>query len=158
MSIASSYSKLDRLLASIGSFLQPVLLLVIRLYWGWSFFQTGKAKLSNIPAFVDRFTNWGVPLPKINVVLAGGTECICGLLLLAGLFSRVVSVPLMFTMTIAYLTAESEALHAIVKDTDKFTSATPFLFLLAALIIFIFGPGKLSLDALFFGTKSASAK
>ena len=33
-------------------------------------------------------------------------------------------------------------------DPDKFTGATPFLFLFAVVIIFLFGPGKLSLDAL----------
>jgi putative oxidoreductase len=77
---------------------------------------------------------------------------------MVGLFSRVISVPLMFTMVIAYLTADSEAWHSIIKDTDKFTGAAPFLFLSASLLIFVFGPGKLSLDALFFGSKNASMK
>jgi putative oxidoreductase len=32
-------------------------------------------------------------------------------------------------------------------DPDKFVKADPFPFLLAALIILVFGPGKISLDA-----------
>ena len=46
-----------------------------------------------------------------------------------------------------YATADKEALHAILSDTDKFTGAAPFLFLLACVIVFAFGPGKISLDA-----------
>ena len=71
------------------------------------------------------------------------------MLLLLGLFARPVAVPLIFTMIIAYVTADNEALHAIFSDTDKFVTAAPFLYLLAALIVLAFGPGKLSLDALF---------
>jgi putative oxidoreductase len=89
-------------------------------------------------------------MPKLNAILAGSTECVGGLLLLLGLGSRLVSVPLIFTMVVAYLTADREALNAIFSDTDKFTSAAPFLFLLTCLIVLAFGPGKLSVDALAF--------
>jgi putative oxidoreductase len=150
MNLASAYGKLDGLLATLGGWLQPVLLLVIRGWWGWSFFLTGKGKLMNLEKTTAFFTELKLPMPKVNAILAGSTECVGGLLLLAGLFSRVISIPLMFTMVIAYVTADSEALHAIFKDTDKFTSAAPFLFLLAAMLVFAFGPGAISLDALFF--------
>ena len=149
MNLSSRYSKLDGLLATLGGWLQPVLLLVIRGWWGWSFFLTGKGKLLNLERTTSFFTELGLPLPKLNAIMAGSTECFGGLLLLLGLGSRLVSVPLMFTMIVAYATADKEALAAIFSDTDKFTGATPFLFLLAALTIFIFGPGKLSLDAVF---------
>ncbi len=52
------------------------------------------------------------------------------------------------SMLAAYLTAENEALKAIFSDPDKFTGADPFLFLFAAVIILVFGPGKFSLDHL----------
>ena len=134
------------LLARCASFLACPLLLLVRVYWGWQFFGTGKAKLSDIPAFTERFASWGIPLPHLNVILAGSTEAICGLLLLAGLASRLVSIPLIFTMIVAYLTAESEALHAFFSDPDKFVSATPFQFMFAAILVLIFGPGVFSLD------------
>jgi putative oxidoreductase len=156
MSLASSYNKLDRLLATIAGWLQCLFLLVVRLYWGWEFFQTGKGKLMNLDKTTAFFTDLHIPMPKVNAVVAGSTECLGGLLLLVGLGSRLVSLPLMFTMIIAYATADNEALHAIFSDPDKFTSATPFLFLFAVVIIFVFGPGKLSLDALLF-KKTASA-
>jgi putative oxidoreductase len=154
MGLSSSYAKLDTLLATIGGALQSVLLLLIRGWWGWSFFLTGKGKLLNLEKTSAFFTELNLPLPKLNAIAAGSVECFGGLLLLAGLFSRVVNVPLIFTMLVAYATADREALQSVISDPDKFTGATPFLFLFAALIIFAFGPGKLSLDALLFKTRA----
>jgi putative oxidoreductase len=94
------------------------------------------------------FESIHIPMPHLNAILAGSTECFGGLLLLLGLFSRVACVPLIFTMIIAYVTAESDALKAIFSDPDKFVSAAPFQFLFVCLIVLAFGPGKLSLDAL----------
>ena len=87
-------------------------------------------------------------MAKLNAIMAGSTECVGGLLLLLGLGSRIITVPLIFTMIIAYLTAESDAAHAIFSDPDKFVTATPFLFLLACVIVLIFGPGIFSVDAI----------
>ena len=69
------------------------------------------------------------------------------------LFVVVVALPFLGGLK-SRTSADKEALAAIFSDTDKFTGATPFLFLLACVIVFAFGPGKLSLDAL-FGKKSA---
>lgn len=133
-------------LLKIASALQPVFLLVIRLYWGWQTFQSGYAHLSDVPAMVTRFTEWGIPFPTFNVYLSGATECICGLLLLAGLASRIVAIPLMINFCVAYLTASRATLMNIFHDPDAFVSDAAFLFLLASIIIFLFGPGPLSLD------------
>lgn len=158
MHLTSLYSKLDRLLATLGGWLQSPLLLIVRLWWGWSFFQTGKGKLMNLEKTAAFFESLHIPLPKVNAIAAGSVECVGGLLLLVGLGSRIVSVPLIFTMVVAYVTADNEAWHAILSDPDKFTGATPFLFLFASLLIFAFGPGKLSVDALLFGTKNGPSK
>ena len=136
------------LLIKCASFLACPFLLVIRLYWGWQFYGTGTAKLGDIPAFTERFASWGIPLPHFNVILAGTTETVCGLLLLAGLASRLVSIPLIFTMIVAYATAERQALFSIFTDPDKFTGSDPFLFMMAAVIVFLFGPGFFSVDRL----------
>ncbi len=150
MNLSSAYSKIDDLVTTLGGWLQPLLLLLIRGWWGWSFFLTGKGKLTHLEKTTAFFTELNLPLPKLNAIMAGSTECFGGLLLLLGLGSRLVSVPLIFTMIVAYATADKEALQSIFSDTDKFTGATPFLFLLACVIVFAFGPGKISLDALLF--------
>src|SRR5262249_49750176 len=88
--------------------LRSPLLLSLRLYWGWQFFMTGKGKLINLDQTVDFFTQLNLPFPHLNAILAGSTECFCGLLLLLGLGSRFISIPLIATMVVAYLTADNE--------------------------------------------------
>lgn len=133
---------------TVADFLQSPLLLVIRLYWGWQFAQTGWGKLTHLTRTASFFESLDIPLPRISAVLAGGTECVGGALLALGLFARPASVPLIFTMLAAYWTADRDALNAIGSDPDKFVTAAPFLFLFASLVVLVFGPGKLSLDAL----------
>lgn len=139
--------KLYALYVSLVSKLQSPFLLIIRLYWGWHFFLTGKGKLMNLDKVAGYFATLHIPAPRLNAIMAGSTECFGGLLLLLGLGSRIITVPLIFTMVIAYLTAESDAAHAIFSDPDKFVTATPFLFLLTCVIVLIFGPGIFSVDA-----------
>lgn len=147
MNISSGYRKIDGLLATLGGWAQSVLLLVIRLHWGWAFFLTGKGKLLNLEKTTAFFSSLDLPLPKLNAIVAGSTECLGGLLLIVGLGSRLASGALIFTMGVAYATAHREELGQIFSDIDKFTEAAPFLFLLASAIVFAFGPGKFSVDA-----------
>jgi putative oxidoreductase len=131
-----------------AAWLQSVFLLIIRLYWGWQFFLTGKGKLGDIPKVTGFFHSLGIPFPTLNAYLAGSTECFGGLLLLLGLGCRVTTVPLIFTMIVAYITASPDAVKNIFSKPDDFVTADPFLFMLAAVIVFLFGPGLLSLDGL----------
>jgi putative oxidoreductase len=57
-----------------------------------------------------------------------------------------VSLPLAFTMVVAYYTTELDAVKNIFDKPEDFINGAPFLFLLAALIVLAFGPGALSLD------------
>jgi putative oxidoreductase len=68
-------------------------------------------------------------------------------LLLLGLASRPVALLLVIDMMVAYVAADREALGFIFSDPGKFYGADPFTFLLASLIVLIFGPGKFSMDA-----------
>ena len=133
---------------SLISKLQSPFLLIIRLYWGWQFFLTGKGKLTHLDKIADYFATLHIPMPKLNAALAGTTECVGGLLLLLGLGSRIITVPLICVLTVAYLTADTEAVRNIFSKPDAFLSADEFLFLLTAVIVLIFGPGIFSLDAI----------
>jgi putative oxidoreductase len=131
-----------------ASFLKSPFLLIIRLYWGWQMFVSGHAHLSpdNLPAMIERFKGWGIPFPAVNVYVSGYTESICGILLLLGLASRLITIPLIINFCVAYLTASRATLLNVFHDPDAFVSDAAFLFLLASLIVFIFGPGVFSLD------------
>src|SRR5437763_579298 len=80
-----------------GGVFSHVFLLLIRITWGWQFFQTGWGKWKNLTRVAGFFESLGIPLPRFNAVLASTTECVGGLLLLVGLGARLVSVPLAFT-------------------------------------------------------------
>jgi putative oxidoreductase len=135
-------------LVKVASYLQSPVLLVMRLYWGWSFFQTGLGKLQNLERTTDFFQSLGLPMPGFNAVMAGTVECVGGLLLLVGLASRLTAIPLIITMVVAYLTADIDVVKNIFSEPDKFTAADPFLFLLTAVLVLAFGPGVFSLDHL----------
>jgi putative oxidoreductase len=58
-------------------------------------------------------------------------------------------------LTMAYVLGDREALLSFFSDPDKFIAAAPFAFLMVALIVLIFGPGRISVDAaisFFFGS------
>ena len=128
--------------------LRSPLLLFLRVYFFWQLFLTGLGKLSNIGKTSEYFTSLDVPLPTLNAYLAGATETFCSLFLIFGLASRLVAIPIVFTMIVAYLTADREAVTSMLSNSDKFVKADPFPFLLLALIVLTFGPGQLSVDAL----------
>ena len=135
-------------LIAVGNALRSPVLLLIRLFWGWQFFLTGKGKLMDLSKPAHFFESLHIPLPHLNAILAACTECFGGLLLLVGLASRLVSVPLMILLTVAYCTADIDRLRPIFSDPDKFVTADEFLFFFAVVIIFVCGPGAFSLDAL----------
>jgi putative oxidoreductase len=153
MNLKSCSGCLDRFLTVLGSWLQSPLLLAIRLYWGWHFVLTGWGKLHDLGKVTGYFQSLNIPAPHLNAIAASLTECTGGLLLLLGLFTRFACVPLAVLLSVAYLTADADALRMAFSNPDKFFAADEFLFLYAVVIVFCFGPGAISLDRLFFKKK-----
>ena len=135
-------------IVGIGEFFQSLFLLVIRLYWGYNFLLSGYGKLSDIPGTIEFFSQLHIPFPMINTYLVGGIEFFGGLFLILGLFSRIITIPLMTVMIGAYLTAHREAVLNLFSQPMDFINQSPFLYFLVCLIVFSFGPGKISLDHL----------
>ena len=63
-------------------------------------------------------------------------------------FLTLVPVLIVISMSVAYLTADFQAVSNIFSDPDQFVKADPFPFWLTALIVVVFGPGMFSIDAL----------
>jgi putative oxidoreductase len=117
-------------------------LTVARLALGWVFVQSGWGKLHNLPQVVEYFTHLGIPAPHLQAPFVAGVELAGGLLLLGGLFTRVVSVPLAMTMLVALLTAK----RADIATAGDLYGTVEFLYLLAFGTLAAFGAGVLSLD------------
>jgi putative oxidoreductase len=131
--------------------LQSPFLLVLRLYWGWQFLESGMDHLRNMSSFVTFMSSHGVPAPWFNAHFVAGLETVGGILLALGLASRLVAVPLTINMIVAYVVGDWDNLTAIFTDhAEDFYKALPFSFLLVSLIILVFGPGRFSIDHLIY--------
>ena len=129
-----------------ASALQSPFLLFVRVYWGLQLTQNGWGKLHNLGRVTEFFSSLGLPAPGPTAVFISTFEFLGGFLLAIGLFSRVIGFVLSIDMLMAYLVADREAFFAIFSDPGKFYVADPYTFLFAALLILIFGPGRIALD------------
>jgi putative oxidoreductase len=100
---------------------------------------------------VQFFTSLAIPAPALNAYFVSALEFGGGLLLILGLGSRLIALPLVIDMFVAYIAADREALFSLISNSDKFMGAAPFTFLIASLVVLIFGPGRMSVDALLAG-------
>jgi putative oxidoreductase len=140
-----------QVLIRFGFYLVPIILLIIRLAWGWELFESGSGHLnpSNLPAMFQRFTAWGVPLPHLSVYVSAYTEMIGGILLMIGLGARAISIPLFINFCVAYATASQDVvLNFFKQDPANFIDDKAFPFLITSLIMIAFGPGLISIDGL----------
>jgi putative oxidoreductase len=135
----------DRAFALV-SYAQSPFLLCVRVYWGWQLWQSGWGKLHNLYKVTEFFASLNMPAPGKMAVFIACVEFFGGIFFALGAFSRVTSLVLTVNLTMAYVLADREALFSMFSDPDKFTAAAPFNFLVASLLILIFGAGKLSLD------------
>jgi putative oxidoreductase len=143
-----------------ASSLESPFLLIVRLYWGWQMAETGWGKLGDLGKVTSYFASLGIPAPAWNAYFISGLEFVGGILLAIGLGSRVIAFLLACDMAVAYWLGDHDALLAFFSAPDKFAAAAPFVFLMASLIVLIFGPGKLAVDALIgrrFGHRTQSS-
>src|SRR5271156_592751 len=140
--------KLYDLFVRVASSLQSPFLAVVRVYWGWQIAQNGWGKLHNLAHVAEFFASLGLPAPGPTAAFVATFEFVGGILLAIGLLSRIAALGLVIDMTMAYITADREAFFSFFTDPGKFYNADPFVFLFVGLLILIFGPGKISVDAL----------
>ena len=116
--------------------------LLVRLFVGYFFFETGWAKAQNLEAMVERFVGWGIPFPRVSVVLSVYTELIGGALLVLGLATRLAAIPLLINMLVAIFTVNL----GNVTGLDEFVELDTPLYALVFLWLLVSGPGRVSLD------------
>ena len=146
--MSDSLRRLYGALARLGDSLQSLLLLAVRLYWGWQFAQNGWGKLHNLARVTKYFVSLGLPAPGATATLIALLEFVGGILLILGLASRLIAIPLLGDMFVAYVVADRQALFSFLSDPGKFYTADPYTFLFASLLVFVFGPGRFSLDSM----------
>ena len=96
---------LNKIIAYGTCLARNVVPLFLRILIGWQFFLTGKGKLTHIEKTTGFFSKLHIPLPEFHAYFIGTLETVGGLLLIAGLLTRLISLPLLGTLIVAYLTA-----------------------------------------------------
>ena len=129
-------------------YLQHPFLLFVRGYWGVQLIQSGWGKLHHLDKVTEFFTSLHLPAPGFTAFAISNLEFFGGILLAIGLFARLISLILTVNLVVAYITADREALFSVFSDPDKFYAAAPYTFLVASVIVLLFGPGIASIDAL----------
>ena len=137
----------------------PKSILLLRLMAGGVFFWEGLLKFVYANQGVGRFTKLGFPFPHLTATLIGGLEIVGGLLLLAGLSTRLIAIPFVAEMVVAILSTKISlylgtsplplppappqvgfwaVLHEIRSEYAQ---------MLTALFLLLNGPGEWSVDA-----------
>jgi putative oxidoreductase len=123
--------------------LSPFLLLAIRLWIARVFFSSGLVKISDWDATLFLFqTSYKVPIlpPEIAAPLAAAFELSMPVLLILGLFTRLAALPLLgMSLVIQFALGAAD---------PAYNNIEHFYWMFLLLTIFVFGPGKISLDHL----------
>lgn len=132
-----------------GSNLQSLFLLYMRLVWGHQAFITGIAKFVHISTVIQFFTSLNLSHPVFMAYAVASFETVCGILLFLGFASRLAAIPLIVIMASALSLAHSEAFIELrfLLEPALLVRQAPYPFLLTAVLVFVFGPGRISIDA-----------
>ena len=122
-------------------------MLLARLTVAYGFYTPAMKKWSDIQSVAGWFDSMGIPFPTLNAYLAASTELVGVVLLTLGLFTRLISVPLMIIMLVAIFTVHIS--HGFSAGDNGFE--IPLYYMLFLAIFASFGAGKMSLDHLLFG-------
>ncbi len=118
--------------------------LVVRVVFGYFWLETGIAKVHNLDGFTQRFVGWGIPFPAFSAGLSAWTELVGGLLIMLGLFTRLVCIPMLINMAVAVTLVVSANLMSL----DDYVEADEIVYSLIFFWLLVSGPGKASLDTL----------
>jgi putative oxidoreductase len=133
----------------IGSNLQSLFLLYMRLTWGHQFILAGWGKLHAIEWTAQYFESLDIHHPHFFAYAVGWIELLGGSALFIGLASRLASVSLIAITLTAIGTAHAKDISnfRFLFEPLSLVHLPPYPYLITALLAFIFGPGRISLDA-----------
>jgi putative oxidoreductase len=122
--------------------LRDIPLLLIRLVLAYGFWGPAMMKWGNMSGIADWFASMGYPFPLLNAYLAGTTELLGAILLFLGLGTRLISIPLMFTMIVAITTVHLG--NGFEAGNNGFE--IPLYYLIMLFTLLVYGSGKISVD------------
>lgn len=120
---------------------QSLSLLLARLVMAYGFYEPAVKKWKDMDGIATWFGSLGIPFPTLNAYMAATTEILGVLLLTLGLFTRLISIPLMVVMMVAIATVHFS--HGFAAGDNGFE--IPLYYMLFLFIFTAYGAGKYSL-------------
>src|SRR5580693_4957707 len=133
--------------------------LIMRVMAGGVFLSEGILKFVYTNQGVGRFTKLGIPAPEFTATFVGGLEIVGGILLILGLFTRVIAIPFIIEMIVAILTTKialylgtsplplPPALPKVGFWAVMHETRSDYAQILTSVFLLVVGPGSWSLDA-----------
>jgi len=136
-------------LSVLFNYFKSFSLLFIRVTLAYGFYEPALTKWKNFNTTVEWFASLGIPFASFATLLTASVEVMGVVLLSLGLFTRIITMPLMFIMMIATFTVHLA--HGFSVGNNGFE--IPLYYFLFLLLLASHGAGKFSLDFLIFGKK-----
>jgi putative oxidoreductase len=145
MRLQQFYQEFSRL----SEYTHSIALLLARFTVAYGFYEPSMMKWNDMGSVAEWFASMHFPVPLFSAYLAASAEAVGVILLVLGLFTRFVSVPLMIVMVVAIITVHLG--NGFSAGNNGFE--IPLYYFLFLLIFFSQGAGRFSLDRLFFDKK-----
>lgn len=116
-----------------------LLILAVRVFFGVMFFTHGLQKMMNFSALSDSFPSVLGFGSYTTLMVSIFCEFCCSLFLIAGLLHRLVLIPMIVTMAVAFFD---------VHDAMMPEGELALIYLIVFIILFLTGPGRYSFDYL----------
>lgn len=127
---------------------RPLPYLLVRMVVGGVFLAEGIQKFLFVEALgVGRFMKIGIPAPEIMAPFVGVVEIICGAMLLAGLWTRLATIPLTVDILVAIATTKIPILVERGFWAMVHEARTDYSMLLGLIVLSQIGAGRWSVDA-----------
>jgi putative oxidoreductase len=127
----------------------PTAVVLIRVLAGWVFVSEGIQKFLFPDAIgAGRFAKIGIPAPQFTAPFVGVVEIVFGAMLLAGLLTRLATIPLLIDMAVAIATTKLPMLARDGLWKMLHEARTDFSMAFGLLFLLVVGAGPWSLDAM----------
>jgi putative oxidoreductase len=130
------------MLLTVQNHLKELSLLFVRLVLSYGFYEPAKTKWQDIQSVADWFKSLNIPFPLLNAYLSASFEMLGVFLLLIGLFTIWIIIPLMFIMIVAIFTVHCK--NGFAASDNGFE--IPLYYFVMLLVLLSYGAGKWSVD------------